>query len=231
MRRTLGNVTALFILNVFLVGSSKGQANRTRVFRCAEVVSASGIKIPFNSVANGIVELYLTIGDAGNVEEVRVARPLASVTEEAVRAVKTWTFAPATMHGKPIASRLTVVVVFCPLYGFGTGEVPLPPVSSESEKQTPDAGLPPTSPEIIVAKYPIDSGARVSGGTAILRVLIGTDGQPGLVRVVRGISPLTDEARVAVKDWKFTPARLNGKVAISGIILAFAFRTFVDSSQ
>jgi len=199
------------------------QSTRTRIFRSAEVVTASGVATPFNSVADGIVELYLTIGETGNAEDVRVARPLASVTDEAVRAVKTWTFTPATMHGKPIASRLTVVVVFCPPYGYGAGEIPLPPVSAEPEKQTFDAGLPSASPEIIAAKYPSDGGAG-QGGSAVLRILVGADGQPGLLRVVQGKTPLVDEARLAVKDWKFSPGHLDGKEVISGTVLAFESR-------
>jgi hypothetical protein len=128
MRKLLAILAALFVSSVSLVASSQTQSSGTRIFRSAEVVTASGVPIPFNSVANGIVELHLTISAAGNVDEVLVARPLASVTEQAVSAVKAWTFAPATMHGKPIASRLTVVVVFCPSYGFGAGEITLPPL-------------------------------------------------------------------------------------------------------
>jgi TonB family protein len=224
MRRLFGILAVLFILSVFLVSSGRGQTTRTRIFRSAEVVSASGVKIPFNSVANGIVELYLTISATGTVDEVQVARPLASVTEEAVRAVKTWTFAPATMRGKPIASRLTVAVVFCPAFGYGAGEIPLPPVSVEAGKETGGSNLPPVSPEVITAKYPDYSGAQWTGGTVVLRVLIGADGQPGLVRVIDGKPPLADNASLAVKDWKFSPARLNGKGVISGIVVALAFR-------
>src|ERR1700689_1013772 len=106
MRKSLAIAVALFLASASLVASGQTPTSRTRIFRSAEVVTASGVKIPFNSVANGIVELYLTIGATGTVDEVLVARPLASVTDQAIHAVKTWTFAPATMHGKPIASRL-----------------------------------------------------------------------------------------------------------------------------
>src|SRR5579864_1219957 len=136
MRRALGIVAAFFLSSIFLVSPGRGQTTRSRIFRSAEVVTACDVQIPFNSVANGVVELYLIIDETGKVADVRVARPLASVTKEAVRAVKTWSFAPATMRGKSVASRLTVVVVFCPLFGFGAGEIPLPPISTESAEQT-----------------------------------------------------------------------------------------------
>jgi Gram-negative bacterial TonB protein C-terminal len=58
----------------------------------------------------------------------------------------------------------------------------------------------------------------------VFRLLVGTDGQPGLMRVVKDAPSMTDPARFAVAGWKFSPAQLNGKAVISGIILAFAFR-------
>nr|HEV7954275.1 energy transducer TonB [Candidatus Acidoferrales bacterium] len=225
MRTPAAIATALFLASASLVALAQTPTSQTRMFRSAEVVTASGVPIPFNSVANGIVELHLTISATGTVDEVRIARPLASVTEQAVSAVKTWTFTPATMRGKPIASRLTVAVVFCPSFGFGAGEIPLPPLLPESAKEAAGSGLPPVSPEIISAQYPVDSGTQVKGGTVVLRVLVGADGQPGLVRIVKDAAPMTSSARTAVAGWKFRPARMNGKEAISGYIIAFRFRT------
>ncbi|HEY4837151.1 MAG TPA: energy transducer TonB [Candidatus Acidoferrales bacterium] len=225
MRKPIAIAAALFFFSVALVASTQTQSNPARIFRSAEVVTASGVPIPFNSVANGIVELYLTINATGTVDEVHVARPLASVTDQAVQAVKSWTFAPATMHGKPIASRLTVVVVFCPSFGFGAGEIPLLPLSPEAAKETGGSSLPPVSPEIISAQYAVDSGTQVKGGTVVLRVLVGADGQPGLVRIIKEAPPMTSSARTAVAGWKFSPAKVNGKEVISGVIIAFRFRT------
>ncbi len=225
MRKLLAIAAALFFFSVALVASTQTQSNAARIFHSAEVVTASGVPIPFNSVANGIVELHLSISATGNVDDVFVARPLASVTEQAVSAVKAWTFAPATMRGKPIASRLTVVVVFCPSYGFGAGEIPLPPLSPGSSKEAGGSSLAPVSPEIISAQYAVDSGTQVKGGTVVFRVLVGVDGQPGLTRVVKDAPPMTVSARTAVAGWKFSPAKVNGKDVISGVIIAFRFRT------
>jgi len=222
MRKPIAIATALLIFGASLVASGQTQTNRTRIFRSAEVVTATGIGIPFNSVAQGIVELYLTIGETGNVEDVRVARPLASVTDEAVRSVKKWTFAPATMRGKPVESQLTVFAVFCPL-AIQTPDLPLMPIADEA-RQPISGALPSVSPEVIEAKYPPDKNARSVGGTVVLRVLVGTDGQPGLVRVVKDAPTMTDLARTAVAGWKFSPARVKGMEAISGVVVAFAFR-------
>ena len=229
MRKPIAISAALFILSVSLVASSQTQSSRTRIFRSAEVLAATGVGIPSNSVAQGIVELYVTIGEAGNVEDVRIARPLASVTDEAVQSVKKWTFAPATMRGMPVESQLTVFVVFCPL-AIQTPDLPLTPIADEARR--PAAGaLPTVSPEVAEAKYPPDANARLLGGTVVLRVLVGADGQPGLVRVVKDAPPMTSFARIAVAGWRFTPAQLNGKDAISGVVVAFAFRTPIVNSN
>jgi TonB family protein len=221
MRKLLAIAAAILLTGVSLVASGQTPANGTRIFHSAEVISASRVGIPINSVANGIVEVHLTIGEAGNIEQVIVARSLASVTEEAVRSVKTWKFAPATMRGKPVESQLTVFVVFCPL-AILTPDLPLTPLAGDA---IPVAGiLPAVSPEVTEAKYPPDGNARVVGGTVVLRVLVGADGQPGLVRVVKDAPTMTESARIAVSGWKFSPAQVNGKAAISGVVVAFAFR-------
>jgi TonB family protein len=229
MRKSLPILAALLLISGTLVASGQTPTSPARIFRSAEVVSASSIGIPFNSVANGVVELYLTIGEPGNLEDVRVVRPLASVTEEAVRAVKKWTFAPATTHGKPVESQLTIYVVFCPL-AYQTLDLPLPPIGVEPQREPSSATFPSVSPEAIEAKYPPDTNARIIGGTVVLRVLVGAGGQPGLVRVVKDTPPMTNSARIAVAGWKFTPAQVNGKAAISGVILAFVFRSPVNNS-
>lgn len=228
MRKPIAIAATLFLTSVSLVASGQTQTNQPRVFRSAEVVTASDIGIPVNSVANGIVELYLTIGEAGNVEDVHVARPLVSVTEEAVRAVKTWKFAPATMRAKPVESRLTVFVVFCPV-AFHTPDLPLTPMADQA-RQPLSGGLPSVSPEVTAAKYPPDGIARTVGGTVVLRVLVGPNGQPGLVRVVKDAPSMTDSARIAVAGWKFSPAQVDGKEVISGVVVAFAFRSPIVSN-
>jgi TonB family protein len=185
-------------------------------------VSAKGVPIPLNSVAIGMVELHVTIGRTGKVKQIQVVRELASVTEVSIQAVKSWEFAPATLNGKPIASRLTVAVVFCPYVGLQP--IPLPPVETGSKDEASGADLPLTPPEIIAAQFPQDFNARTSSGTVVLQVVIGPDGQQGLVKVIRGKDPMTGAALEAVKDWKFTPASIGSEKVGSGIVLAFDYR-------
>jgi protein TonB len=59
--------------------------------------------------------------------------------------------------------------------------------------------------------YPaIAQSSRVQG-TVILEALIGTDGRVSQVKVLRPVLLLTDAAIAAVRQWEFTPTRLNGE--------------------
>src|SRR5581483_5863213 len=55
---------------------------------------------PPASVAEGTVLLALDISSAGQIQSVRVMRDIASLTEEAVRTVRKWSFQPATRNGE-----------------------------------------------------------------------------------------------------------------------------------
>ncbi len=61
----------------------------------------------------GVVILQTVIDEQGNVTEVEVLKGLpAGLEESAVKAVKSWKFAPATLHGKPVAVYYTLTVNF-----------------------------------------------------------------------------------------------------------------------
>jgi hypothetical protein len=56
--------------------------------------------------------LDVTVGQAGQAKKIRVIRGVASLTPQAVAALKTWTFNPATLHGQPIAAPIIIAFVF-----------------------------------------------------------------------------------------------------------------------
>jgi hypothetical protein len=222
MRQVIGIAATLVILSCGAIAFGQGQNGSPPAFHSAALVSVSGVKIPFNSVATGMVELRVAIGKEGSVKDVEVVRELASVTEQSIQAVKTWKFDPATLNGKPVVSRLTVSVVFCPY--TGPGPISLVPLEVGIRTDAPDANLPPMPVEIIAAKFPRDFNARTTSGTVVLQVAIGPDGQQGLVKVVKDIAPMTGAAQDAVKDWKFTPASIGNQKITSAVVLAFAYR-------
>jgi TonB family protein len=79
---------------------------------------------------------------------------------------------------------------------------------------------PPTVATSVEALYPLQS---VASGTVVLEVVLDDSGAIIDVRVVHGIPSLTEPAERSVRQWKFQPARLNGKRIPSKIAVAFSF--------
>lgn len=62
---------------------------------------------------NGTVVLTVVIASSGQISEAKVLRSLEeSLDQNAIAAVKTWSFSPATKDGRPVACRATVEVNF-----------------------------------------------------------------------------------------------------------------------
>lgn len=222
VRSLFGIFAALALAGGFAVSASHGQASRAPEFKSAELVSATGVVIPFNSVANGIVALNATIGKTGSVEEVEVTHELASMTEHAADAAKNWKFTPAMLDGKPVTSRVAVFVLVCPPAG-GMPALQLPGTIPDPDADKP--GVPPPSrlPGVIAAEYP--PNATLIGGTVVLQAVISANGDMDYTKAVKDIPGLTLGALKSVNEnWKFSPAMLDGKPIRSVIVLAVAFR-------
>ena len=90
-------------------------------------------------------------------------------------------------------------------------ETPPPPPPATTAPVRPGGDLrSPTRIKNVQPVYPaIAQAARVQG-TVIVEAIIGTDGKVRDARVLRSI-PLLDQAAVeAVRQWEYTPSRLNG---------------------
>ncbi len=78
----------------------------------AQITAASYALYPADSLAIGTVVLSVTISKTGHVQKVRMARDVAALSPAALAAGKSWKYAPATLNGQPISSRLIVAFVF-----------------------------------------------------------------------------------------------------------------------
>jgi protein TonB len=57
--------------------------------------------------------LELTVDIAGNPVDIVITRPLGfGLDDQAVKAVKSWKFRPATLKGQPVPARVSVRVTF-----------------------------------------------------------------------------------------------------------------------
>jgi len=106
---------ALLGLTFFTAGAAQQkheEEKKVPEFRAAQANATAEPQYPNNSVAQGTVTLELTIDPEGDLEKVAVLRPLASLTEEAERAVRKWTFRAATLDGRPVRSTMIVSFTF-----------------------------------------------------------------------------------------------------------------------
>jgi protein TonB len=61
----------------------------------------------------GVCVLWLVVGTDGKPRDIRVVRTLGfGLDEEAIKAVKKWTFEPARKDGQPVAVQVNVQVSF-----------------------------------------------------------------------------------------------------------------------
>jgi TonB family protein len=93
-------------------------------------------------------------------------------------------------------------------------------LAQQREKPAAPRYEPPQVISAVDAAYPINS---VAFGTVVLDVELSATGKIDRVAVVRDIPPLTDSAEQAVKQWKFKPARLEGRAVASSLPVAFIF--------
>jgi len=74
-----------------------------------------------------------------------------------------------------------------------------------------------TPPQVLLSAIPRelgphDSGAAKYSGTAILQLIVTTDGTPSDIKVVKSLGPGLDaKAIAAVQNWKFVPAKKDGR--------------------
>jgi protein TonB len=113
---------------------------------------------------------------------------------------------------------------------FGDGSIhpdPLPPPPTPRDREPIRVGGAVTRPERVRDVPPIyPTVARLAGveGTVILEAVIGRDGTVDDVRVLRSVPLLDDAAREAVRQWLFTPTRLNGEPVPVVMTVTVTFR-------
>ena len=185
----------------------------------------SVIDIPYTPCsACGTVVLDALITETGDVKAVEVRRDTACLTQTAVQAIKQWKFTPATIAGKPIASRMPVAVTF-----ESQLSAPNPSPLPKLVPQTPAAIQAEFQPAEVTraASPPFHAGYAVVQGTAALEVTLSAKGEVENVNIIRNVPPFTQTAEAVLKDWRFMPATYNGHPIESKILLAFVSPPYV----
>ena len=93
-------------------------------------------------------------------------------------------------------------------------------LSPRAARQASPRYEPPAIIEVADVVYPLQS---VASGTVVFELALDEAGKISDVRVVRGIASLTEPAERSVRQWKFRPAKMDGKPLPSKIPVAFSF--------
>ena len=81
-------------------------------FQPPQVISTVEPSYPPNTVTGGTVILKITVGPSGEVEDVQVLQQAKGFTQQAIKAVRKWTFEPAKLDGKPVKASIPVAFSF-----------------------------------------------------------------------------------------------------------------------
>jgi TonB family protein len=115
---------------------------------------------------------------------------------------------------------LRVAIILLLLSGtvVGQGAVPIPltgknaaPVCRGKGKDAPDCVTPPRATYAPNPEYPERARKEHVRGSVTLQMVVGVDGLPRDIKVVRSNSYLDDAATGAVKTWRFSPATKGGQ--------------------
>jgi TonB family protein len=78
------------------------------------IVAATYPAYPIDAASVGAVVVRVTLDAGGKVAEVNAIRSFRPFTRPSMEAAKKWQFRPATLHGEPIASNITIAFVYSP---------------------------------------------------------------------------------------------------------------------
>jgi outer membrane biosynthesis protein TonB len=222
MKRIFNVSTSVLLIILAVAWATTCEAKEPVHFIPANVTKAGNIPYPASSLDAGVVTLSVHLDNTGEVTGVETLRDISSVSGPATAAVRSWTYAPATLEGKPVASTLTINIVYDP--GFlGADNIPLPPPSQVQPIATKDpAFFPAQLNTATFAPYPAKAKAQ---GAVVLNVTLDTKGNAAKVAPLRDIPPLTTSATNALKNWNFSAATYEGKPIQCHMVVAFVFRS------
>jgi len=186
-------------------------------FEPPEVISASDVQYPLQTMAEGIVVADVSLSASGEIADINVVSDIPPLTDAAETSLRTWKFKPASRDGVSVVSQMMVAFVF--RHAVTTGSPPLFKAAFPARQE--DGYIP---PGIFSARYADYPASTIAAGATVIQVEVDANGSTGKLDVVHGMEggfvPL---ALKAAGQWQFHPAVLNGTHVASKVAVAFVF--------
>ncbi len=104
-------------------------------------------------------------------------------------------------------------------------ESPAPQVAANGPMNLPEEAEPPEAEDDnAVPEYPEEARTAGQESVVILKVVIEKDGSVGRIQVMKGDEPFIAAALAAVKQWRYSPAQLEGQPIAVYRIVKIPFR-------
>lgn len=190
----------------------------------------------------GIAVLEATIEKNGNVTDLSIISGDLILADAAVDAVRGWKFEPYTVAARAVQVRQQLTFNFDPRKKTGELDPQMaPPTLGEglpiygrpkasSGEKFYQVGHGVTAPRAIYAPDPPYSEAARKGkyqGTCLLSLIVGPDGQPRDIEVVRALGMGLDEKAVnTVNQWKFQPGAKDGSPVAVHVVIEVTFHLY-----
>jgi TonB family protein len=170
---------------------------------------------PPQVAGGGDVLLEVKVGLDGKVIQASTLRDTPPFTELLVEAIRLWRFAPAEQEGRAVESAVLVAGLFRPptLMGPTAGEPRRDVGTATEEIPIPYSAATPNYPP-----------AALTDAVVLVEALVQSDGTVKQARPVRSVAGFDDAATKAAIQWKFRPARREGRPVDSLAYIVFGFR-------
>jgi hypothetical protein len=221
--KKMRSIAAGLALLALIVGGAVQQAHAKHAdqYIPPDVLSASDIPYPLTTAAAGVISFAVNLDATGKVMNIQTLRDIPTITSHAEVALQGWTYAPATLNGKHVASTLIVHLVFDPAF-LDTNHIPLGPPESFRPPVRKSAYTPPQLFTATFTQYP---ATGQGSGAVVLDVTLDTGGKISQVTAVRDLQSLTSAAKAALQNWSFSGASYANTPIASKVVVAMIFRS------
>jgi TonB family protein len=156
----------------------------------------------------GVVTVEARVGIDGKPTHLQVAKGLGyGLDENALLAVRDWRFAPAVQNGNPVEATTQVDVEFN-LRNAELNEE----IANDMATRIGPGVTPPQVIHRVEPEHSQEGASQAPAGAVVLDAVILEGGTAKIVRVIQSQGWELDESAInALKQWRFSPAMMDGK--------------------